>query len=150
MRMEAGSALWRVVLVFRSFRYCRLWVAQPLQFSVRPTARKGATIIHKSHHTCVVYITTTRPKWNRRNDKCSLMLLTVCMVSGCHVGSGAAIDYCVRSQVGELSQSPQQPSSVWIQKEAAKDPSISTNLASGQQDHQSNKQEVDLPPMFLR
>ncbi len=36
MRTEAGSALWSVVLVFRSLKNCRLWVAQPLQFSVSP------------------------------------------------------------------------------------------------------------------
>lgn len=49
------------------------------------------------------------------------ILLTVCMVRGCHVCSGAAIDYCVRSQVGELSQCPQQPSSLWIQEQTARD-----------------------------
>lgn len=32
--------------------------------------------------------------------------LTVCMVCGCHVGSGAAIDDGVGRQVGEVGQRP--------------------------------------------
>lgn len=43
MRMEAGSALWRVVLLFRSLKNCRLSVAQPLQFSVSPAGCKGSS-----------------------------------------------------------------------------------------------------------
>lgn len=46
----------------------------------------------------------------------SVLFLTVCMVSGRHVCRGAAVDDCIRSQVGELGQSPQQPSSIWLQE----------------------------------
>lgn len=38
------------------------------------------------------------------------------MVSGRHVCRGAAVDDCIRSQVGELGQSPQQPSSIWLRE----------------------------------
>lgn len=51
----------------------------------------------------------------------SLIFLTVCMVSGCHVCSGTAVDDCVCSQVGELGQSPQQPSSIWLQERTVRE-----------------------------
>lgn len=49
------------------------------------------------------------------------IFLTVCMVSGCHVCSGAAIDNCICSQVGELGQRPQQPSSIWLQEHTVRE-----------------------------
>lgn len=50
-RTEAGSALCRVFLDFSSFRYCRLWVAQPLQFSVRPAGHQSAKT-HRQQYFC--------------------------------------------------------------------------------------------------
>lgn len=47
IRMEAGSALWRVVLDFRSFKNLTLWAAQPLQLSVSPTGWIRAEITHQ-------------------------------------------------------------------------------------------------------
>lgn len=49
------------------------------------------------------------------------------MVDGCHVGSSAAVDDCVRSQVGELSQGPQQPSGFWMQEQTARDVAYQQN-----------------------
>lgn len=57
MRMEAGSALWRVVFAFKSFRNCRLWVAQPLQFSVSPAGCTRALISYKPHW-CTLFTNT--------------------------------------------------------------------------------------------
>ena len=67
MRMAAGSALGRVVLDFSSFKYCRLSVAQPLQFSVRPAGGERAEIndwllVIKSQYWCCFCRVETKQK----------------------------------------------------------------------------------------
>lgn len=63
--------------------------------------------------------------------KQSLIFLTICMVSGCHVCSGAAVDDCICGQVGELGQSPLQPSSIWLQEQTVRELlAILTNIVN--------------------
>lgn len=66
------------------------------------------------------------------------------MVSGRHVCSGAAVDNCVRSQVGELGQCPQQSSSIWSREHTAKRGEEHVNTER-QQDESDQKQRKLTP-----
>lgn len=133
-------------------------MAQPLQFSVSPAGRKRVWINYGPHtHPPTQYgQKINHDKTNLCNAVLSVMPLTVCMVSGCHVCSGAAVDDCVCSQVGELGESPQQPSSIWLHEHIGEravnhittHKKTSHKLSRGQQDHAESEREQTYPACY--